>query len=347
MNSKTYISAGLALALGLAGSALAGGETSVGSAGAQELRIPVGARGTALMGSFLGDVHGVDAICWNPGGLVDLESNEATFGNFNYWADMDMVQFAAAHNFGNLGALGVSARVFNYGDLNVTTESQPDGTGEVLQPKSSIITLAWSRRISDRVALGMNANLVNQKVKDMSASGVAFDFGVQVETPMDGLSFGIVLKNFGANMKFSGYGNETKFIPDDAEPGSVRKTWTLEYQDFELPSSFQLGLAYDVMEDPINRLSTYAAFVGNNHSSDEYIFGAEYGFRNLAFGRFGYTYASNISDDATFSQDYLYTWSGGLGFRFDLGATDLFVDWSYTENKVFDATQWYTLRFAF
>lgn len=341
MNSKTTFA--LALSLGLAGAAYAEGVSSVGSAGAQELRIPVGARGSALMGSQLGDVHGVDAITWNPAGLVDLESNEATFGNYDYWADMSMVQFAAAHNFGNLGALGLSARVMNLGDLVATTESQPDGTGEIIQPKYSIITVSWSRRISDRVALGVNTNLVNEDVKDMSANGVAFDFGVQVETPMDGLSFGIALKNFGPNMKFDGYGNETKFIPDDQEPGSARKVWTVQYQDFELPSSFNLGLAYDILEDPINRLTAYGAFVGNNHSTDEYVFGAEYGFRNMAFGRFGYTYASDVADD----QDYLGSYAAGLGFRFDLGATNLFVDYSYAANEIFDATSWWTLKFAF
>jgi hypothetical protein len=345
MNGMTYIGAGLVLSLGLACGARAEGESSVGSAGAQELRIPVGARGTALMGSQIGDVHGVDAITWNPAGLVDLESNEATFGNCEYWADMSMVQFAAAHNFGNLGALGVSARVLNLGDLVATTESQPDGTGEIIQPKYSIITLSWGRRISDRVALGAEHEPGQRgQVKDMSASGVAFDFGVQVETPMDGLSFGIVLKNFGPNMKFDGYGNETKFIPDDQEPGSARKTWTVQYQDFELPSSFNLGLAYDILEDPINRLTAYGSFVGNNHSSDEYIFGAEYGFRNMAFARAGYTYASNMCRRPGLPVQLC---GRGVGFRFDLGATNLFVDWSYTANEVFDATNWWTLKFAF
>ena len=47
------------------------------------------------------------------------------------------------------------------------------------------------------------------------------------------------------------------------------------------------------------------------------------------------------------AKDYLYSWAGGLGFRFDLGATNMHVDWSYTANEVFDATQWWTLKFAF
>ncbi len=343
MNRLTYTSIGVAALLGFSFTAQAAGVSSVGSSGANELRIPIGAQGTALMGSNIGDVHGVGAITWNVGGLVDVESNEATFGSYDYFADMKMTHFAAAHNFGNLGVIGLSARLLNLGELVVTTESQPNGTGEILEPKFSVFTFSWARSITDRVALGFNANLINEKVKDMEASGASFDFGVQVETPMEGLSFGIAIRNFGANMVFEGYGNESRFIPEDQEPNSYRQTWNLKMQDFQLPASFHFGLAYDILMDPMNQLTGYAAFNGNNTSSDEYVAGLEYGFRNMAFARFGYVYASKIDDD----QEYLYTWSGGLGFRFDMGATDLYLDWSYTENEFFDGTTWYTLRFAF
>ncbi|NMC44872.1 MAG: hypothetical protein GYA46_13220 [candidate division Zixibacteria bacterium] len=39
--------------------ATAGNERRIGTSGAQELRIPVGARGTALGGAILADVQGI------------------------------------------------------------------------------------------------------------------------------------------------------------------------------------------------------------------------------------------------------------------------------------------------
>jgi len=338
-----YIGA-LAGALVACGVAQAGDYASVGTSGANELRIPVGARQTALSGSNLGDVGGIDAIFWNPGGLTAMEASEVSFGSFKYWADMTMVQFAAAHRFSGWGAIGLAARVLNAGDLLVTTEAMPNGTGEVIQPKFSTVTLAWSRQMTDRVSLGANLNLLSEKIKDMSAHGYSMDFGVQVVTPMDGLSFGVVLKSFGPNMTYKGYGGEERVHFDNDEPGAASRVTTPQYQDFELPSSFQAGVSYEALADPTNRLTFYGAFQSNhNVNYDEYRFGAEYGFQNAVFARAGYVQAAGLEDE----QDYLYTWSAGVGFKIDLGTSDLFFDWSYNPNEHFDASQWYSLRFEF
>ena len=40
----------------------------MGTAGAVELRLPVGARATALSGAVLADVTGAEALFWNPAG---------------------------------------------------------------------------------------------------------------------------------------------------------------------------------------------------------------------------------------------------------------------------------------
>ena len=47
----------------------AANQSRVGTAGAQELLIPVGARGIAIGGSSMIFANGVDAIYWNPAGL--------------------------------------------------------------------------------------------------------------------------------------------------------------------------------------------------------------------------------------------------------------------------------------
>lgn len=317
--------------------------TAVGTAGAQELRIPVGARNTALAGSNLGDVGGVEAMFWNPGGLARLEGSQAAFGNFQYWADMTMTQFSAAHTFGDKGTLGLAARVLNVGDLIVTTEDMPQGTGEVIQPKFSIVTLGWARQMTDRVSLGANLNLLSEKIKDMSARGYSLDFGVQVSTPMEGLDFGVVLKNLGPDMAYDGYGGEQRVIFDTDEYGAAHRVAKPIYQPFELPSSFQFGVAYAALADPVNQLSFFGTYQSNHHSSDEYRVGAEYSFMNQLFARAGYVTAADVAED----QDYLYSWAAGLGVTLDLGDNNMTIDWSYNPNDLFDASQWYTIRFDF
>jgi hypothetical protein len=287
---------------------------------------------TALSGSNIGDVGGVEAIFWNPGGLAAMTSTQASFGNFKYWADMDMVQFSAGHNFGEKGAFGIAARVLNVGDLIVTTEDMPQGTGEVIQPKFSIVTFGWAKQMTDRVSLGTSLNLLSEKIKDMSAKGYALDFGVQVVTPMKGLNFGVVLKNFGPDMSYDGYGGEQRVIYDTDEHGAAHRVGKPIYQPFELPSSFQFGVTYAALEDPLNRLAFHGTYQSNHHSSDEYRFGAEYSFLNQLFGRVGYVMAADVADD----QDFLYTWAAGLGFMLDLGENNMYIDWSYNPNDHFD-----------
>lgn len=335
------------ISLGVLAGVLIGGaawaeSAAVGTAGAQELRIPVGARSTALSGSNLGSVGGVEAMFWNPGGLAQLEGSQVQFGSFKYWADIEMMSFAAAHTFEGKGTFGIAARVLNLGDLYVTTEEMPDGTGEITQPRFSIVTFSWAKPMTDRVSLGAGLNLLSEKIKDMSAHGYGLDFGVQVVTPMDGLAFGVALKNFGPDMSYDGYGGERRFIAEEAQPGSDHSVAKPIFQQFELPSSFQFGVTYTALEDPMNYLGFHGTYQSNHHSTDEYRFGAEYAFRNQLFARAGYVTAADVGD-----ADYLYTWATGLGFKVDLGESNLFIDWSYNPNDHFDASQWYTLRFDF
>lgn len=339
----------------LAGALIAGAAqaeiSNVGAAGAQELRFPVGARSTALSGSNLGDVSGVEAIFWNPGGLANMEGTQAAFGNLSYWADMTMTQFSAAHTFVDKGTFGIAARMLNVGDVIVTTESMPDGTGEVIQPKFSTVTFSWAKQMTDRVSLGTNLNLLSEKIKDMSAHGYSLDFGVQVATPMEGLNFGVTLKNFGPDMSFDGYGGEQRYAGDVDEHGAASRVGKPIYQSFELPSSFQFGVSYAALDDPMNHLSFYGTFQSNHHSSDEYRFGTEYSFMNQLYARAGYVLAADVDGGSattfTGGQDYLYSWATGLGFMLDLGENNMFIDWSYNPNDHFDASQWYTIRFDF
>jgi len=54
----------------LGGTAWAGNIDRLGTAGAQELRIPVGTRGMGLGGSTVASNHGIESIYYNPAGLA-------------------------------------------------------------------------------------------------------------------------------------------------------------------------------------------------------------------------------------------------------------------------------------
>ena len=67
----------------------AGNETKTGTAGALEVLLPVGARGTAMGGATNSMLDGVEALNWNPAGLAGgwgESSVEAMFSHMDYIA---------------------------------------------------------------------------------------------------------------------------------------------------------------------------------------------------------------------------------------------------------------------
>ena len=111
--------------------AYAGNEHRTGTAGAQELLIPIGSRGTAMGGSVLSTTSGVEAMYWNPAGLASLEGTEAMFSHLPYLADIDVNFAGIAKKIEGFGTIGFGAKVVSIGDIEETTIDEPDGTNRL------------------------------------------------------------------------------------------------------------------------------------------------------------------------------------------------------------------------
>jgi len=274
----------LAVAVVLAGAvtpARAGSIGRVGTDGAPELQIPVGPRGTALGGAVAGDASGAEAIFWNPAGLAELQRTEALFAHTQYFADMKINYVAVGAKLGGFGSLGLAAKVLSIGDVIVTTEAAPDGTGEIATPTFTVLGLTWARQFTDRVLFGATANLVSEHILQQNASGVAFDFGFQYLTGWRGLKFGAVMKNFGPSMTFNGPGGEVGFVPPGSDPSSSTRIFNSETAAFDLPSYFSLAASYDLFTSAAYRVTALGDFQNNNYSGDAIRGGLEWSYRNL------------------------------------------------------------------
>jgi hypothetical protein len=121
-------------------------EKRIGTNAASELLIPVGARYIAMGGASLAMVKGVEAIFWNPAGLARADyTASATFSRMTYIADMNLNYVAVAAKFGGLGSIGFSIKALDIGDILVTTEEFPDGTGATFSPQFIVGALTYSR----------------------------------------------------------------------------------------------------------------------------------------------------------------------------------------------------------
>jgi len=309
------------LGLALAGAAWAGSSQRLGTSGASELLIPVGPQGTALGGTAVSDADGVEAMFWNPAGLGGMEGTQALFSHTSYIADMKLNYAGAATRVGTMGTLGIAAKVLSIGDIPVTTEAEPDGTGEVIQPTFATIGVTWAKQFTDRVKFGTTVNVVSEHVLDNAATGLAFDFGVQYDTGWRGLKMGMVMKNFGPSMEFNGPSFDVPVLVPGSDPTSSNRIVRFSTAPFELPSYFTLAATYDLWRQGHTSFQVLGAFQNNNFGGDNFAGGAEWNYREmLALRGSWYGTLSTATDPASGVESSTFSSGDDVYAGYALGA---------------------------
>ena len=139
------------------------------------------------------------------------------------------------------------------------------------------------------------------------------------------------MKNFGPkDMVFSGSGFDRQVNSRPVSSANAKS---------ELPTSINLGVAYNFVNQSMNSATLSGNFRSNNQSDDLWQGGLEYVYSEKYALRAGYNYSS--------SDEYLYGLSLGGGLVFDLGGTNLAFDYSWTETQVFSDNQYFTLTASF
>ena len=344
----------------------AGSKRRRGTAGAQELLIPVGSRGTAMSGAFVAGISGIEAAEWNVAGLADMTgTGEAMFTHSSWIADIDITYAAIATNFGGKNMLGISLKSLDFGNIDVTTAELPDGTGETYSPSFMTVSFLYSRQMTDRILFGADVKIVNETIMRESATGIALDAGVQYKTSPNGIKIGASIKNLGLNMIFNGADLEEFHQPEDSEPGTNTEPRRISLSEFELPTTLELGLAYGPLDLGPAKAVFCASFLNNNFSFDEYRLGAEINFMDMLYARTGLALAldpepygadfiegtdDDDGDDQWESETEEFIWGPTFGLGLNLSrltGMGLSVDYAYRTAEYFDGVSWLTLKVAF
>ncbi len=320
----------LTLLVALSCTAFAANERRTGTAGGQELLIPVGSRGTALGGAVIASPKGVESIFWNPAGLASLEGTEATFSHMPYLADIDVNFGGVATAIEGFGTIAFGAKVVSIGDMVETTEEYPDGTGRVFNPTLSVLSFSYARQLTASVAVGATGMYINESIFEVTASGMAFDVGFTYDPRWRGLKIGMVIKNYGPEATFSGRGFERDL---SGRPVAGKAA------SFELPSFISIGATYDLINQGQNSFALLGNFQSNNYRADQWQGGAEYSFNDRYFLRAGYNYSEQGS--------WLYGASFGAGLKIPVGSANLGFDYTWNETDVFDDNQVFSLTINF
>lgn len=332
----------------LVSQAFAGSSNRRGTAGAQELLIPVGSVGTALGGSFNAAIEGIEAAYWNPAGVAAIDGQgEALFSHMNYLADINVEYAAIAVKVGATSVLGASLKNINFGDIAVTTTDEPDGTGETYSPSYITLGLIYSRNMTDRIRFGGSLNLINEQIMRVSATGVAINAGVQYQT--ENAMIGVSLRNLGTNMIFSGADLEQSVQLPGTEPGSRNEFLRVQLSEFELPTQMEMGVAFKPIHTNLMTVTVGGSFLNDNFSFDQYTVGVEVNVLKTYYIRGSYALAENPDTHAFVSNTEDYLWGPGLGagLNLQMGQSSIKLDYAVRKTTFFSNTQWLTIRVGF
>lgn len=330
----------LMLLLLLSASVFAGDADRIGTAAGVQVLVPVGARDLAMGGADIVFTRGIDAIYWNPAGLSHLEGRAmGTFSTVTIFSDIKVNYLAVGANMGSLGHVGFSIKSFDFGDIPMTTVEDMDGaTGKTYSPTFSTIGLTYANKLTNAIQVGVTAKLIHEAAPRVSATAFAFDIGLQYQNlaGLQGVSFGVAVKNIGSNMQYAGSGLTDKITESD----SRQEYLTRNASSDQLPANIELGLAYDFQIVEKQNLIFAGMFQSNNIENDAVKFGLEYKFANLVALRGGYIYSADPD-----IVDYSFTFGGGLQYSF--GGTLLGVDYAFRNSQYFDANNMFTLKVGF
>jgi len=259
-----------------------------GTTAAPFLLIAQGARAMSLGGAFVAIADDPSAMYWNPAGVADLHGFNFVVDHTFWIADISYDFVGATIDMGSYGALGVNITASSIDEMNVTTVDQQDGTGEVFGVSDIAFGITYAMKLTDDFAIGFNPKFVYQKIWKMSANAFAVDLGVKYKTPFDGVTLGMSIANFGTKMQMTGNNALVLYDPDPTGSGNNGQIpANLATDEWELPLTFRVGLAYDVQLGGAGKatLALDAAHPSDNYESVN--IGGEYVYDNFIFVRGG------------------------------------------------------------
>lgn len=314
--------------------------TKRGTTAADFLSIPVGARATAMGNAITASIDDATAIYWNPAGLAGMDKGAVTLEYADWLAGLDFNYLSVAVPTGN-GAIGVGLTSMRTQDMEVTTVDQQNGTGETFTAGSYALALSYARNLTDRFSVGGSIKVINERIWNSSASGVAVDIGTMFVTPFRGIRLGAAITNFGTKMQLSG---DDLLIVVDIDPNNEGNNESnrayLKTDPYDLPLTMRIGLAGEVFQNETSRL-TLAVDALNPNNSEQYLnLGAELGlFGDLVMLRGGYS--ELLLDDA------LRSFTAGGGLRYGFGGLRFVLDYAFETQEYFAGVNRFTFALQF
>ncbi len=302
----------------------------VGQSGWQFLKINGDPRQAAMGGAFTAISKGdASAIFGNPAALSDVQNYDVRFNALSWIADINHQSAAAAINLGDIGIVGASIAMLDYGDI-VETINAPSGasgttpmlTGSTFTANDIAAGISYARKITDNLSVGGNIRWVQQKIADLSMHNWSLDFGTMYYTGFKSLRIAITARNFGPDSRFGGWSDE----------------YQTESDNIRMPLDFRAGLAMDFLNDDGGPHMVTAVIEGDhpNDGKEKFHIGASYSFDTMIFVRAGYKFNYDVQR---------FTFGGGLHYYLD--KTLCSINYAYVDFGELTQVHMFSIGFSF
>lgn len=325
----------------------------VGTTTANFLEYGYGSAGCAMGDAFVSMVGDISSVYWNPAGLGYLERGEALF-SYQPWIVGITTSFVSVGvPVQGIGTFAFNVISVNYGEMNVTTVSRPEGTGEKFTPTDMAAFISYARKITSWFAFGSSFKYISSNILHMKASAVAVDLGVVINTGFfsitgkrgDGLNIGMSISNFGTRMTYDGIDllRLIDILPDEAgNYANVKGKFALE--EWELPVIFRLGISIKPMVSRLGEIVLAVDAIHPNNNSEYVNMGVQY---SLHFSTTG-TLFLRAGYKALFMEDSQYGMSYGGGIKLNfLRNREIMINYSFREIGILGNTSTYEMVLPF
>lgn len=246
--------------------------------------------------AYIAAVSGAEATYYNSAALPLMRETDVVFNHTMWFAGINHEFFAAAHNFGDLGAFGISMTGLYTDEMKVRTPLQPEGTGETFYAANYRFGLSYARHLTDRVTFGTTISYITMSLySTFSARAFSIDIATLYVSDFHGFRFGMQIGNFGSNVQ---YVNES----------------------YPLPTNFTFGLGINAIDGENQKLWVSGAAVKPNEGQPLAQVGTEWNYQDTFFLRAGYRLNYSVA-----------TYSFGGGVQFAVVGYRIRADYSYSK----------------
>ena len=257
--------------------------------GASFLNIGTSARAISMGGAYVGVADDANAISYNPAGLSQLNRNEITAQHTEWISDVKHDFLAGAFPLRN-STVGFSIIYLSQGKIEGRDEDR--NKTDNFSAYDVATTISYSKKINEKVKLGTNLKIIQQKIETEHATGAAIDVGTLYNTGIKNLTAGLSFQNLGPKMTFISEG-------------------------YNLPFTATIGAGYNIKNAITLALDIKQKIYDNK---TEISFGTEYSPINVLALRVGYLKSLN-PEDVTKVADFKGL-GGGIGLRILNFSTD-------------------------